>query len=286
MASSGGTHQRPCGLGPGLILIDAASGAVRADVPVGDSQGATRFGYGHVWTLGENGVMAEVDPDKGTLVRFIAVGVVWGGMAVGAGGIWVTDRYGPTVLRVDPVTGHINLRVRLSSVGLRGHEPNSGTAIDAGSLWVARGPEAVDRLNPSSLKLQHRIKLNQHGCSTDGAQCFMAAGDGRVWVAGGNGGWLARIDEAADRVKMFHGLKPYLCCLAVGGGSVWVAEAHDVARVSPDGHVLRRYPFSSTNIGDMAFADGALWASADTAGQLLRIDARTGQSAASTSGTC
>ena len=84
---------------------------MRADVSVGDSTGGTRFGYGHVWTLGENGVMAEVDPDKGTLVRFIAVGVVWGGMAVGAGAIWVTDRNGPTVLRIDPVTGQINLRV-------------------------------------------------------------------------------------------------------------------------------------------------------------------------------
>ena len=277
VASSGSTHQRPVRPGPGLIIVDAASGAVRADVPVGDSQGATRFGYGHVWTLGENGVMAEVDPDKGTLVRFIAVGVVWGGMAVGAGAIWVTDRNGTTVLRIDPVTGQINLRVRLSSVGLSSPQPNSGTAIDAGSLWVARGPEAVDRLNPSSLKLQRRIILNQHGCSTGGAQCFMAAGDGRVWVVGGNDGWLARIDEATDRVRVFHGLRPYLCCLAVGGGSVWLAEAHDIARVAPDGRVLRRYPFSSTNIGDMAFADGSLWASADTTGQLLRIDARTGQ---------
>jgi hypothetical protein len=53
---------------------------------VGDSQGATRFGYGHVWTVGENGVMAEVDPDKGALVRFIPVGVVWGGWQLAPAG--------------------------------------------------------------------------------------------------------------------------------------------------------------------------------------------------------
>jgi hypothetical protein len=194
VASSGGTHERPQRLGPGLILVDAASGAVRADVPVGDSQGATRFGYGFVWTLGENGVMAEVDPDKGAPVRFIPVGLVWGGMAVGAGGIWVTDRNGPTLLRIDPVTGQINLRARLSSLGLSKEQPNSGMAIDAGSLWVARGPEAVDRLDPSSLKLQRRIMLNQQGCGTGGAQCFMAAGEGRVWVAGGS----AAHGEAAE----------------------------------------------------------------------------------------
>src|SRR6185503_14688253 len=41
--------------------------------------------------------------------------------------------------------------------------------------------------------------------------------------------------------------------------------------------VLRRYPFSSDGIGDMAYDRGSLWAAADTTGQLLRIDARTGR---------
>jgi streptogramin lyase len=180
--------------------------------------------------------MSEVNPRDGTLVRSIPVGVRVGGVAVGAGGIWVTDQNSPTLLRIDPGTGRINLRARLSNLGLRRPEPNTGIAIDAGSLWVARGPEAVDRLNPSSLKLQRRIDLAQHGCEagTD-AQCSVAAGSGHVWVAGGNGGWLARIDEATERVTLFKGLRPYLCCVAVGGGSVCVAEAHDIARLSTAG---------------------------------------------------
>ncbi len=277
--TSGGKRPRPLAAGPGLILVDGASGAVRADVPVGDSQGITRFGYGRIWTAGENGVMAEVDPVNGTLVRFAPVGVQFGGMAVGAGGIWVTDRNGPTLLRIDPVTGRIDLKARLSSLGLRRPEPNMGIVVDAGSLWVARGPEAVDRMSASSLKLQRRIELGQRGCEAGGggAQCALAAGGGRVWVTGGDGGWLARIDEATDRVTVFHGLQPYVCCLAVGGGSVWVAEAHDIVRLALDGRVLRRYPFSSDGIGDMAFDEGALWASADSTGQLLRIDAHSGQ---------
>ena len=280
VASSGGNHQRLATPGPGLILVDAASGAVRADVPVGDSQGITRFGFGRIWSMGENGVMAEVDPVSGALVQFVPLGVQFGGMAVGADGIWVTDRNGPTLLRIDPVTGRVNLHTPLSTLGLRRPEPNMGIAIDAGSLWVARGPEAVDRLIPSSLKLRRRIELGQRGCEagSGGAQCSLAAGAGFVWVTGGDGGWLARIDEATDRVRVFHGLQPYICCVAVGGGSVWVAEAHDIARLALDGHVLRRYPFSSDGIGDMAFDGGALWASADSTGQLLRIDAHTGQS--------
>ena len=136
VASSGGSHQRPLSHGPGLILVDAATGAVRADVSVGDSTGGTRFGYGHLWTLGENGVMAEIDPVNGALVRFVPVGVVWGGMAVGAGGIWVSDRYGLRVLRIDPGTGQINLRRRLSSLGLSDPQPNSGIAVRHGALVI------------------------------------------------------------------------------------------------------------------------------------------------------
>jgi DNA-binding SARP family transcriptional activator/streptogramin lyase len=279
LASSRGTHERPVAPRPGLILVDAASGRVRANVAVGESQGVTRFGFGHLWTLGQNGVMSEIDPRDGTLVRSIAVGVQFGGLAVGAGGIWVTDRNGPTLLRIDPVTGRINLRARLSSLGLRRPQPNMGIAIDAGSLWVARGPEAVDRLDPASLKLQRRIVLGQTGCDagSGGAQCVVAAGAGHVWVAGGLSGWLARIDEATDRVTIIRGLRPYLCCVAVGGGSAWVAEGHDIARIAPDGRVLRRYPFGSDGIGDIAYDGHTLWATADSTGQLLRIDARTGQ---------
>jgi streptogramin lyase len=167
--------------------------------------------------------------------------------------------------------------VRLSTLGLRRPEPDSSIAIDAGSLWVARGPEAVDRLNPSSLKLQRRIWLGQRGCGVgSGAKRGIAAGAGHVWAVGGNGGWLARIDEATERVTVFNGLRPYVCCVAVGGGSVWVAEGHDIARLTSNGRLLRRYPVSSAAIGDIAYDDGHLWATADTTGQLLRIDARTG----------
>jgi DNA-binding SARP family transcriptional activator/streptogramin lyase len=276
--SSGGTHQRRVSPRPGVILLDSASRAIRADVPVGDAQGQSRFGYGHLWTIGEDGVMSELDPGSGALVRSIPVGVQPGGIAVGAGAIWVTDRDGPTLLRIDPVTGQIDRRARLSTLGLRRPEPSSDVAIDAGSLWVTRGPEAVDRLNPSSLKLQRRIWLRQRGCEAgSGVQCELPAGAGQVWVVGGNGGWLARIDEATERVTVIDGLRPYLCCVAEGGGSVWVAEGHDIARLAPDGRLLRRYPVSSAAIGDIAYDDGHLWATADTTGQLLRIDARTGQ---------
>jgi hypothetical protein len=53
---------------------------------------------------------------------------------------------------------------------------------------------------------------------------ILREGAGHVWAIGGNRGWLARIDEATERVTVTDSLRPYLCCVAAGGGSVWVAE--------------------------------------------------------------
>jgi len=274
MAASG-SERRRAPPAPGLILLNAATGDIRADLPVGDSQGLSRFGYGSLWTIGSNGIMSQVDLRTRRLVRSIPVGVQAGGIATGAGGIWVTDRNGPGLLRIDPVTGEINLRARLSTLGLRRPETNGGIVLDAGSLWVVRGAEAVDRINPSSLKLQHRVMLGQSGCGAGTAsQCDVAAGGGRVWVVGGASGSLTGIREATDQVIARARLRPYACCVAVGGGSVWVAEAHDIARLSPDGRLLRRFGVTSAGIGNISYDHGYLWATADTTGQLLRIGAR------------
>jgi DNA-binding SARP family transcriptional activator/streptogramin lyase len=270
LTTSFGSPQRSrAPLSPGLILLDAASGATRADLAIGDSQGFTGFARGLLWTIGDNGVMSEINPQSSTLVRSIPVGVDAGGLAVGAGAVWVTDRNSTTLVRIDPLTGLVNLRARLSSVGLMRAEPAGGVVIDDGSLWIARGSEAIDRLDPSSLRLQRRIRLRQGDCGL--AQCALAAGRDRVWVAGGDNGMLTGISEASNKVVATTRLQPYLCCVAAGGGAVWVAEAHDVAKISPLGQVLRRFNVGNASIGNLSYNGGYLWATADTTGELLRI---------------
>jgi len=244
-------------------------------VPVGDSHGLTRFGYGFLWTLGDNGVMSQIDPRSSKLVRSISVGFQAADFAAGAGGMWVTDRHSATVLRLDPVTGQIDLRAQLSSRGLRHPQPTGGIAIDDGSLWIARGSEAIDRRDPSTLHLQERIPMRAGECGTAG--CRLGVGDGRVWVAGGENGTLVAIDEATNEVASTTALRPYLCCVTVGGGSVWAAEAHGVAQLSPRGHVLRRFEVGRAGVADVDYDDGYVYAAADSTSDLVRIDAHDGQ---------
>ena len=183
---SWGEHPRAAPPRPGLLLLDAATGAVRANLPVGRSEGSTRFGYGFVWTIGDNGVMSQVAVRSPRLVRSIPVGVLPGGVAVGAGGIWVTDRNSPTLLRLDPLTGQVNLRARLSQLGLRRPQPNGGVVFGGGSLWIARGSEAIDRQIPV-----------RYACSTASASTrARAIRDTARWrPATGACGWQAATVE-------------------------------------------------------------------------------------------
>jgi hypothetical protein len=136
---------------PGILLVDAATGKLRASVPVGDNLGSGRIGYGYAWSIGENGVVSQVDIRRGTLVRSIAVGVQ-GSLAVGAGGVWVTDIHSQTLTRIDPVTGNVNLRTPLPVAGLSHAVGNGGIAVYDGSLWI-KIEAGAPRLDPTTLHL-------------------------------------------------------------------------------------------------------------------------------------
>ena len=91
---------------------------------------------------------------------------------------------------------------------------------------------------------------------------------------------MTRIDPANERDKSvpvkFHYLR---CCLAVGGGFVWLVTRQDqtVWRFEPGGGLDG--PLGSVKLrGDvrsLAYGDGALWATTGAAGTVVRIDPAT-----------
>ena len=97
--------------------------------------------------------------------------------------------------------------------------------------------------------------------------------DGAVWVESDE--WsVTRIDPANDAKSVpvkFHYLR---CCLAVGGGFVWLVTRQDqtVWRFEPGGGLDG--PLGSVKLrGDvrsLAYGDGALWATTGAAGTVIR----------------
>jgi DNA-binding SARP family transcriptional activator len=273
LAGGGGGRDRPAGPPLGVLLVDARTGSLRTATPVGDGLGSNTMGLGYAWAIGENGVISQVEARSGKLVRTIPVGVI-GSMGVGAGGLWLTDIHSHLLQRIDPLSGVVNLRTRLPTTGLKRATGNGGIVIYRGSLWIARGGEAVDRLDPVTLRRQARIPLPLRDCGI--AQCSLAAGDGRVWVAGGDAHAVVAIDAATNRVVVRARLGNYTCCIAAGAGSAWVVDGTHLVQLSAAGRTVRRIRVRSEGIGNVSYAAPYVFAVADSTGELLRIDTRTG----------
>ena len=155
-------------------------------------------------------------------------------MAVADGTLWVLETAG-TVVRIDPAAS--------AAVGKPLRVPANAEAITVGdgALWVASvvpgdlaapHDDAVTRVDLATGRRVATITVRR-------APLDVAAMPGAVWVtnSGGGGDSVARIDPQTNRVAgrpVTTGASPQ--SLAVGGGSLWVAN-HDARTVTRIDHV-------------------------------------------------
>ena len=89
-------------------------------------------------------------------------------VAVGEGGVWVTDSLHNTVVEVDPARNRVVRRIVV------GHDPDAVT-VGAGAVWVANGLNGtVSRIDPRTGRV---ATLRIGPCPRN-----IAVGEGAVWV--------------------------------------------------------------------------------------------------------
>jgi DNA-binding beta-propeller fold protein YncE len=198
-----------------------------------------------------------------------------GSMTVADGVLWVLDASG-TVAQLDPRTN--------TAVGkpLRVPADAAAIAVGQGALWVtsvaagdlgAPGEDAVTRIDLASGRTVATIRVPR-------APLDVAATPGAVWVtnSGGGGDSVARIDPQTSRVAgrpVRTGASPQ--SLAVGGGSLWVAnhDARTVTRVDQaSGRVVADIPVPSEP-HRVAYGAGAVWVGNWHDNSVSRIDPTT-----------
>ncbi len=83
-------------------------------------------------------------PELGTdeVVAQIEVGGGPHTIAVGEGGVWVTNRYNLTMSHIDPGSNQVVATVAGAGLG-----PSVGVATGSGSVWVAH-PDGIARVDP------------------------------------------------------------------------------------------------------------------------------------------
>jgi YVTN family beta-propeller protein len=169
---------------PGNLLA-TGSGAVwaigrpgwvhRVDIRTGEvvtrrSLSADRIatGNGQVWISNNYAEVARLDPKTGRAVRRWQVHADWiSAIAVGEGGVWLTDGPGGKVLRID--RGGVR-RIKIAPGA-------TSIAVGEGAAWVANSERGtVVRIDPETNRITRRFEIGE-------APRALAVGGGRVWIA-------------------------------------------------------------------------------------------------------
>jgi hypothetical protein len=151
--------------------------------------------------------VVRIDPSTGEqqLIR-IERGVQ--DLAVGAGAVWVTNRFTSTVTRIRTSSGRQDV-VRV------GRTPK-GIAVGEGAVWVASaGDDEITRINPRSLQTRH-IPLQA-------IPERVTVGGGSVWTTAREAGRLIRIDARTRKViqRIETGVRPFALDVT-RGRAVWL----------------------------------------------------------------
>ena len=257
------------------VFLRATTGRVVHETPAPDTVGV-RYGAGSLWSVSSDGVLTRIDPETGNVVKRIGLGITQpGGIAFGEGAVWVTDAYGPTLLKIDPAVDDVVERFPLPMKGVV-TDLTGGVAVGDGSVWVGHGqfnPGAwIERLDPQDGHLQARASI------LGGDADSVAFGDGATWVGSQAAGEVRKIDPDRNEVVLRTPLRPNskLCCLAVGGGFAWAgisAEA-EVWKIDGDGKVIDVVKLPAP-VKNLTYASGALWAAVGEGGSVIRIDPTT-----------
>jgi DNA-binding beta-propeller fold protein YncE/predicted Ser/Thr protein kinase len=141
-------------------------------------------------------------------------------LAVGAGALWVTNRFRKSVVRVDTRTG------AQREIRLRGTP--GGLAVGAGAVWVATEAEdTITRISPRALRVR--------AIAMDDIPTRVTVGGGSVWATAREASRLLRIDPVRRRLqeRIDTGSRPFALDVE-RGRAVWLTLLNegDVQRVS------------------------------------------------------
>ena len=179
--------------GDGFALVNARTHTVAARVRLPGVPSDVVFDKRSAWALlGDQQKVAQVDLRRRAVVRTVKLPFPAGGIAIGDGAVFVTERGGaPGVARISTRTGKVTARWTVATHGARSSDP-SGIAAGAGSVWLARGAEVV-RVDAETGRVQHRFPL------TVTATLLQFAG-GELWAASSENGRVEKIDPAVNRI--------------------------------------------------------------------------------------
>jgi DNA-binding SARP family transcriptional activator/streptogramin lyase len=241
-----------------VAKLDSHGSRVTSYAEVGTDPAAVAVGAGGVWvTNSGDGTVGRLDTHTGRPVRTLGIGAHVGGVAVGFGSVWVAGGKDGTVTRIDATRNTIERTITV------GPGPVGFIAIDARHVWVTRGDQLL-RIDPATNLVDGRLTI--------GTPSGLAAGAGAVWVITGSKR-LVRIDAGTAKATATRMLRAKALAPLYARGGLWFVNNGRIDKADP-----RSLATISTVDGvrgalALAAGGGYLWA-VDGRGDLVRIDAR------------
>lgn len=243
-------------------VIDAKSGKIRSQIPVGEAPGGVTFGAGAIWVANTNdNSVSRIDPASNGVRQTIRVGGGPAGLAVSGAGVWVANGLDGTVSRVDPSTNQV---VQTIAVG----NGPSGVAYGEGAVWVANSVDGtVSRIEPDTGRVTRTVP------ATIGAT-GVAVGFGRVWVVSPSAGALVAFDPRSGNVQDRIGVGAEAASVTAGAGAVWVANraGGTVSKIDPRVRAVVDTIQVGRRPNAVAAGPGEVWVANGGDGTLSRID--------------
>jgi class 3 adenylate cyclase/streptogramin lyase len=274
-------------------VIDARTGRIVAEIPVGVRPGPVATGGGSVWvgntadrTLTRIGAKTHAVASTVSLNRQTPTGI-----AYGEGAVWVAHGILGRLSRVDPQFGEVK------TIDLAGASSSGTVAVGGGSVWAVYGESTLAQVSPALTKLgvgvagtrpagivyadqslwvvnggeQTVSRFNPdtfeegpiRSPSVGQQPAGIAAGANAIWVANTADDTVTRIDGSTYAVSTIPvGDRP--TAVAVGDGAVWVANSGGtVSRIDPARHVVKTIDLGNAPAG-IAVGDGLVWVSVRT----------------------
>lgn len=213
-----------CGPVPQLAQIDLKAKTLTRVLKIGPAggEGGIAFGAGSLWLVTDKqGTMARIDPDSGATIRTIPLPAGSFNPVFSGGRVWITRFGGAEVSIVDPTTNAVVGKVPV------GPSPRFLTA-GAGAVWaLSQGDGTLSRIDVESKQPVQMLPLQIPGEGGD-----VAFGSGRVWTTLMKTPLTAVDAKTSAILCQWQG--PGGDSLGVGHGAVWLTnlEAGTVSRIN------------------------------------------------------
>ncbi|HEX6665569.1 MAG TPA: protein kinase [Solirubrobacterales bacterium] len=209
-----------------LLRLDPDDGHVLQTIALGGAPGPIALGGGRAWMADERGAgITAVNVQGGRVYRRgIGPKAAPLRLAVGAGGLWVSNASGGAVRRID-----LSSLVSVGPIAV-GRGP-AGVTVAHGLVWVANSRSGtVTRVDPSIREVVGTpIEVGGRPGGIDG-------GTSVVWVASAGDDAVTRLDAGSgERIGAPIEVGPEPGAVSVGGDAVWVVNNGDgtVTRIEP-----------------------------------------------------